>query len=308
MPGLQWSTFWEGNRAELFATYILSSVAAVVPVPRPVDYGLDLLCTLTHRDEYALYAGSAFGVQVKSVNTAEVKYGGLDKRGNWKQHEVEWLYGQDQPILLCLVDLKEWQLRVYSTVRMWWVRWMKGPPGEIVLIPDFRLEDFKEQTRENRYPHVLLEDVDPKKSYGDGYLYRVPLGKPIIEVFLKEQEAQDYRDRLRECLDRWVELDYMNVTYRRLKVPFTVEWSEWETNVPPKSSAKVWQYWNPTLDKNIPEVLSSIAPAVSSLLLNLRAQGQLDKLELVLPIAHLVRQYGLLDPMGGEVLEEFSAA
>jgi len=125
MPGLQWSTFWEGNRAELFATYILSSVAAVVPVPRPVDYGLDLLCTLTRRDNRALYAGRAFGVQVRSISRSEVKYGGVNREGDWREHEVEWLYGQDQPILLCLVDLKEWRIRLYSTVRVWWVRWMK---------------------------------------------------------------------------------------------------------------------------------------------------------------------------------------
>ena len=62
------------------------------------------------------------------------------------------------------------------------------------------------------------------------------------------------------------------------------------------------------MDKNIPEVLSSIAPAVSSLLLNLKAQDQVDELKLVLPIARLVKQYGFLDPMAEKVLAEFSAA
>ena len=125
---------------------------------------------------------------------------------------------------------------------------------------------------------------------------------------MKEQEAQDYRDRLRECLSRWVELDYANVTYRRMKVPFTAEWMEWETNVPPELAARIFHYWNPTFDKNIPEILSSIAPGITSLLLNLRAQQQLEKVKLVLPIAHLAREYGVLDPMGVEVLEQFSAA
>jgi hypothetical protein len=306
MPGLHWATFWEGNRAELFATYILSSVAAVVPVPRTADYGLDLLCTLTRRDNRALYAGKAFGVQVKSVSNPEIKYGGINNKGNWKDYEINWLFGQEQPILLCIVNLKEWRVRLYSTMRMWWLRWMKGSPGEVVLVPDFALEDYKDQTEENRYPFSPLANIIPDQSYGDGYSYRVPLGKPIVDIFLKEQEAEVYRDKLHECLNRWIELEYRNITHRRMNIPYSEEWMGWETNVPPELSARIWHYWNSTADENVPTVLLSIAPAISSLLINLKAQNQTEKLEAILPIAQLAKAYDFLNPMGTEVLSELT--
>jgi hypothetical protein len=185
---------------------------------------------------------------------------------------------------------------------------MKGPPGEIVLVPDLCLDDFPGQTDENRYQYTPIEGMKPDKSRRDCCSYRVPLGEPIIEVFLKEQEAQGSRDMLRECLRRWVELDYTNVTYRHLDVPFTAEWMRWDTNVPPEQPARIYHYWNGTFNKNIPEVLSSLAPGITSLILNLNAQGQLEKVEQILPIARLARQYGVLDPMGVNALERFDPA
>ena len=144
MPGLQLASFWEGNRAQLFATHVLSSVAAVVPVPVPMDFGHDLLCTLTRRERHALFAGRAFGVQVKSKSDPEIRYGGLNERGEWKRYEVDWLYEQHQSFVVCLVDLKEWTVNLYSTQFMWWVPWQKGTPGEVVLVPDLSLDDFTE--------------------------------------------------------------------------------------------------------------------------------------------------------------------
>lgn len=306
MPGLQWRPFWEGNRAELFATYILSSVAAVVPVPRPVDYGLDLLCTLTCRDGDALYAGKAFGVQVKSANDPRASYGGLSKTGHWKEYELNWLFGQDQPILLCVADLQAWRLRLYSTSRMWWVRWMKGRPGEIVLVPDLSLDDFQDQTEKDRYVRTPLEASVLGAACGDGYSYQVPLGAPIVDIFLKEQETQDYRDQLRECLNRWVGLDYRNIRHQQSGIPYSVEWADWESNAPPSSSARIWHYWNPGIDKNIAEILGSIAPAITSMLLNLDAQKQIEKLAAIRPVAELARDYDLLDPMGLDYLKSHS--
>ena len=99
MTGLQLASFWEGNRAQLFATHVLSSVAAVVPVPVPMDFGHDLLCLLTRRKDNALYAGRAFGVQVKSGSIREIRYGGLNDKQTWKKYELDWLYDQHQPLI-----------------------------------------------------------------------------------------------------------------------------------------------------------------------------------------------------------------
>jgi len=306
MPGLQLASFWEGNRSELLATYILSSVAAVVPVPAKFDFGLDLLCTITRHEGRALYAGRAFGVQVKSASEREVSYGGLNDGGQWKDYELKWLYGQDQPIILCIVDLKQWNVKLYSTLRMWWVRWMRGMPGEVVLVPDLEIEDFKGRSDDNRYPYTPLGRTRNGKKLGDGYSYRVPLGKPIAVVGVNDPETRDRRDMLRKCLDAWVELDYRNIRHYRMGVPYTEEWEQWGPNVPPsrQERTRITYFSNPTPDKNIKEILLSFAPAVVALLHNLQAQNQEEKLRSVIPTARLVRDYKLLDQIGEEVLQE----
>lgn len=298
MPGLQLASFWEGNRAQLFATYVLSSVAAVVPVPVPMDFGHDLLCTLTRRDRHALFAGLGFGVQVKSKSEPEIRYGGLNERGVWKKYEVDWLYDQHQSFVVCVVDLKEWTVNLYSTQFMWWVPWQKGTPGEVVLVPDLSLDSFtvaEGGSNDNRYRSAPLPNASDGSRPGDGFSYRVPLGNPIISVSVKEQEAAQFRDRVRSCLERWVGLDYRNLTHWRLKVPYVEEWVAWITNEPPVPPGKLWHFFNPAPDQNIKEILSSISPAIASLMHNLNHQKQFDKLKRVKPLAALIDTYGLLD-------------
>ncbi|HEX4825243.1 MAG TPA: hypothetical protein VFV19_13130 [Candidatus Polarisedimenticolaceae bacterium] len=299
MTGLQLASFWEGNRAQLFATYVLSSVAAVVPVPVPMDFGYDLLCTLTRRERHALFAGRAFGVQVKSRSDPEIRYGGMNDRGDWKRYELEWLYEQQQSFVVCVVDLKEWRVNLYSTQFMWWVPWQKGMPGEVVLVPDLSLGDFTEaegRSMQNRYRASPLPNASDGSRPGDGFSYRVPLGNPIVSVSVKEHEAAAFRDQVRRCLERWVGLDYRNLTHWRLKVPYVEEWITWVTNEAPEPPAKLWHFFNDNPDQNIPEILSSISPAIASLMHNLNHQKQYGKLDVVRPLAALIHTYGLLDP------------
>jgi len=309
MPGLQLASFWEGNRAELFATFVLSSVAAVVPVPRPMDFGIDLLCTMTNQNDHALNAGRAFGVQVKSTSDREAKYGGLNDKGKWKKYEIDWLFGQDQPLLLCVADISSWRVQLYSTSYMWWLKWKKKQPlpGQVILVPDQCLDDFQEQTDEDRYPRTAIQGTAPGEVCGDGYSYRVPLGRPMVDVFLKEQDAPEYRDQVRKCLGYWLEQDYRNIAHHKTEVPFIEEWMDWTPNVPPESPGRIWHYWSETPGHNVAQLLQAISPAVSSLLKNLDAQSQPDILRRVVPIADLVKEHGLLDPMGMEVLDKWAS-
>lgn len=66
MVGRRSSGLHEGDRSEYLATFMLSSVAAVTPIPRQEDYGLDLICSLTRREANSLFVEQGFGVQVKS--------------------------------------------------------------------------------------------------------------------------------------------------------------------------------------------------------------------------------------------------
>lgn len=291
---MQWAPFWEGNRAELFATYVLSSVAAVIAVPRPVDFGVDLLCTLTRQQGNALYAGRSFGVQVKSADSPEPRYGGL-RNGTWRGYELEWLYGQDLPMLLCTVDLKQWRVKIYSLTRMWWVRYQMGRPGEVVLVPDLPIEEFEGRSMSNRYRRKELPLAADGSRAGDGYCYHVPLGKPVVDVSVEDEQTHKWRDMIRTCLDRWVQMEARNVRHHQMGVPYTEEWVDWSPNEPPAFPSQLWHYFNPTPDQNVPQILSAIGPAVASLYHQLRVQGQDRKLAQVLPLCRLLSEYGCLD-------------
>src|SRR5690349_11825195 len=106
MAGLQSGFSWQGDQAEIFAQCVLSDIAAVVRVPRQLDFGFDFLCTLVHKRESMVYTGMSFGVQVKSPSTAITSFGGFDKppeklNRKWKPYEIDWLYSQKQPLVLC---------------------------------------------------------------------------------------------------------------------------------------------------------------------------------------------------------------
>lgn len=307
MTGLQLASFWEGNRSQLFATHVLSSVAAVVPVPVPMDFGHDLLCTLTRRETHALHASHGFGVQVKSASAPEVRYGGLDDHGVWKKYELDWLYDSTQPLIICVVDLKQWCVNLYATELKWWVRNMRGFPGEVVLVPDLSLDDFTEaegRTVQHRFRHSAIPQVAYGGMAGDGFSYRVPLGPPIASIWVKEQEANKFREQLRSCLDAWLSLAYRNLTHRRLDIPYVEEWTTWTANEPPSVPPGFWHFYNPTHEQNVSRILRSIAPAVGTLMHNLNSQSQGEKLNALRPLAGLLNEYGLLDQTLAGFLEQ----
>jgi len=260
-----------------------------------MDFGADLLCTLTRRHGPGLYAGRSFSVQVKSASDAEVRYGGLNDRGQWKRYEIDWLYGQDQVFLLCIVNLREWTVNLYSTQFIWSLTWQKGVPGEVVLVPDLRVGDFATPDVNSRYPSEALRGTQDGSPAGDGFSYRVPLGPPIVSVAVKEHEAVEFRDQVRRCLDSWVGLDHRNLTHKRLSVPYVEEWTHWNTNEPPGPEVLLRHFFNPGHDANIREILASISPAVASLMHNLNHQRQLEKLDHVKPLARMLDAYGVLD-------------
>jgi hypothetical protein len=294
MSNRQVASYWEGNRAELFSTYVLSSVAAVSPVHRPFDFGIDLLCTLTHRREHCLYAGRSFGVQVKSGQEREFQYGGLDeKKKIWKRHEVEWLYGQGQPFLVSTVSLKERRVQIYSPSPMWWLRWKVGWPGEVVLTPDALKGASPDKSAS--YPRVRLPlDADGHMA-GDGFRYVVPLGRPIVDIVLDEEDSEEHREHIRACLDKWLALESSNIRHYQMRVPFTQEYLDWAPNEIPTSQTSQHYLFNDTPDQNVPEILESIGPSVAALYHNFRIQGQGERLSDLQSIVRLLQDYGALD-------------
>ncbi len=197
MTGLLLATPWEGNRNEAFAEYVLSSVAAVMRVRREADFGLDLLCTLMHYDDGVLHAGRSFGVQVKPVSEPTVTYGRIDgKTGKWKKYEINWLFSQDQPLFLGIVDLQAFSLKIYSTHRMWWIYNEIDNPGQIVLVPEAKpAGQLGIDSRSDRFKKTELSMLNDGTKAGDGFSYEIPLGEPVASIQLKQLGSEDRQFR-----------------------------------------------------------------------------------------------------------------
>lgn len=308
MPGQQLKSTWGGNRAELLSIYALSSIAAVTHVRREEDFGFDLLCTLLTQYKNVLRAGRSFGVQVKLSGQNEIVYGGLNNNGMWKDYEIEWLFNQDQPILIAMSDVKNWKVRLYSTSHIWYLKYQVGRPGEIVLLPDRELIPEKElSTRSNqwRYEESELALCNDGTLAGNGYSYQIPLGKPIAELSL-DNDDEDYLNDIRSTLDKWLELEYESIVQRNLGIPNYFEWKSWTPNKLP-SEKLVFTFWNDEPGANIQRLLNAISPAVQSLLLHLRHQNDFQRAKPIIPFARWLKDEGFLRKPGINALNDLES-
>ncbi|MEY4515593.1 MAG: hypothetical protein RLZZ450_7715 [Pseudomonadota bacterium] len=87
MPGRRGANFRSGDRAEGLAAEMMRAFAAVVPIPRTEDVGIEFFATLLHRRGPLLDAGETFAVQTKSASVSELTF---------NQHQYGWLCSQTQ--------------------------------------------------------------------------------------------------------------------------------------------------------------------------------------------------------------------
>lgn len=310
MTGQLLKATWNGTRAELLASYILTSIATATQVRREADFGLDLLCTLIGYEANVIRPEKSFGVQVKSPGEANVEYGGLDTKGRWKSYEVEWLFSQDQPILVAIADVQKWRVRLYSTSRIWYLLFQIGTkplPGKIILVPDRDLQQGIHTTSNQwRYEEEELPKTADGELAGNGFAYRIPLGKPIVDIAFGT-DGSDALDKFRAILNRWLDMENKNIMHKSEGVPYVLEWSDWQTNQMPEKLL-VYHVWNPTPGFNIDGLLSFIAPAIQSLLLNLEAQKGFDDAKKVIPLARWLDSVGLIDGVGQSALKRLESA
>ena len=265
MTGLLLAKPWEGHRNEAFAEYVLSSIATVVRVPRQADFGFDLLCTLTRYAGNVLYAGRSFGVQVKPISDKKIGYGGVKKK-KWKRYEINWLFKQDQPLFLGIVDLENHSLCLYSTHRMWWLyNEIDRNPGKIVLMPDVQPQGNVSMNWFNRRRLPLL---DRGKKAGDGFSYQIPLGEPVAKIELELLESEDpedrwLRSRMETTIKDAIDLNYRNIMNSKSKIAITEDQDVWTGGIYKHSI-----YYHATNDDNKKELFISISNAITSLLQN----------------------------------------
>src|SRR5258706_12115201 len=99
-----WYSFREGNRSELLADYLLSSIGITTPIRRQDDIGFDFYCHLVNDDDNKyLTFGFPFIIQIKSNSLTSILYG--DKNpDHWRIEKISWLFRNEIPFFIGIVD------------------------------------------------------------------------------------------------------------------------------------------------------------------------------------------------------------
>lgn len=191
----------EGARSEYLAQYVFSSFGTSLPVLRQEDHGIDLHCSLSERKGRRAWPLAYFSVQVKSTSRP-VRYTSRDS--------VEWLVGYPAPLLLCVVDKKAVQIRVYQTTHRFAAAVGAELPDQITLTMD----------RAGEGRTLAWDDTGTCR-----------LGPPILQFSPDDLLDGRQFEQYRRVLNFWVLCDQANVRryqmgMRSLTIPSTYTTNE----------------------------------------------------------------------------------
>lgn len=143
----------QGDIAEQLGTLLLQGLAAVAPVPRTEDTGVDIVATLLRRDgARRLIADDAFYVQLKAVSVNTI---------NYNHAEIDWLRSLELPFFIGSVDVKAGEIRLFAAHELY------------RIMADWNSHESISTLR------MYLKDGSPRGHDEPGE-YRLHLGPPIL--------------------------------------------------------------------------------------------------------------------------------
>lgn len=189
-----------------------------VKVPHEEDIGVDFNCTLAKKEDRRLSFSSSFLVQIKSVSrNNDLTYGGPhEKTGQWQEEEIKWLFRQDLPLIIGLVDRSKLTLSLYTTSAMWSVFYRSDKLGQVVLQPGIP------PNAEDIIPVPTITTMNSwQVGIGDGKSYKIPLGPPTVKISIDEADNPEKVNNIRGVLEYFLILEQQNILYRKLHIHYT---------------------------------------------------------------------------------------
>jgi len=190
-----------GDWSEELGMVLLKSLAAVAPVPRQEDFGVDAVATLLRYDKKCgcVYAEQSFYVQFKSESVEHLSYQG---------QELEWLRNLQLPFFVGQVRRRDSKLRLFAGHR---------------LRQSF-LRDFTELI-------VKLQDDGGVGLRFEGKLCEVSLGEPILSFDMEKACDDTFVDRVYQVMRDYLLLEQQNINARPVRFVRPIEW---------KTNRKAW--------------------------------------------------------------------
>jgi hypothetical protein len=172
----------------------------------------------------------------------------------------------------------------------------------VVLLPDKTDSDHKVPMPSNRLP-----SREWPQGAGDGRIWDVPLGPPIVHVSIDDLEDKEKIDAYRGILLQTLYLEQENITYRRLGVHYSRWPHQYTTNqYPPHTIPGISYAWNKRPGANTPGQIQALTPIVIALANNYKAQNRINELMKLKKIFELIPDAAILDFVKSNIPELFS--
>ncbi|EOQ90375.1 hypothetical protein LEP1GSC202_0355 [Leptospira yanagawae serovar Saopaulo str. Sao Paulo = ATCC 700523] len=279
MSGVRNHNFREGDRSEYLANYLLSGLGLVTPVPRPEDIGIDFFCNISDQENGLLSFGYPYVIQIKSSSTKDILIGSneIDK---WKKEGIDWLFKQELPLFIGIVDKKNIKIDIYNTSTLSFIHRFSSNCSQILLKPRFDYENNEEV----KQPTKTKLNNWPSDHFGDGYCHEVDLGKPIISLTHSDFDLKDKLIEMKNTFRLAIFIEQKNIVYRNLKLPY-FNWIL--LNEINKKITPAWIY-SAIKKENTDGIIQNLVPSIISLALIFFENNEFEKLELLKPSIKLL--------------------
>lgn len=272
MSGVRSYSFREGDRSEYLAQFLLSALGLCSSIPRQEDIGFDFSCSIADQEDDILTFGYPYLISIKSLSkpSIDIKPSTRTIEDNDIRH-VAWLFRQNQPIFLGVVDKVKVILRIFSLLPIWFV-YYEGLEtiGSLSLNPRFDVE----QTNDVVKPPKGAELTE----WPNHFHYDVDLGHPIAILDLPTIKNETLLLHAKRFLRTAVEIAERNLVHYRLHIP---HFNWFQKTTPDTSSLRpAFAYYPvPPNAEARSAIMAALAPSLISFALHFKEAGDHNSLQ-----------------------------
>ncbi len=272
MPGVRSYSFREGDRSEYLAQFLLSALGLCTFIPRQEDIGFDFSCSLADQEAGILTFGYPYLISIKSrsMPSIHVEPTKTAIEADDARH-VAWLFRQNQPVFLGVVDKEDVSLHIFSLLPLWFLYYYGGPTvGSLSLNPRFDVA----QTDDVGIPTRGAELA----NWPGHFHFDVDLGHPVAKLDLSTIQDEARLRIVKKSLRIAVDFAERDLLHYRLQIPTFY----WFAKISPDGSvlhpAFSYEPVPPTPDARR-EIMAELAPSLISFALYFKETGDAESLQ-----------------------------
>ncbi len=302
MTGKQLKIQGIGSTNEAFCEAMLGRIAAMVPVPREHDYGIDFYC-LPRREltAHSETVAELAAIQVKGASTSAIVFGGTaPKSSEWRRYELDWLRTLRIPLYLASVDAAYERVNLYSLTRCLQV-FLKTPFPYAIECETSPLDLNGSCATAEPQPTPTVTATPAH----DGATWNVQLGIPFLTLKFSELDDSRQREWVTNVFLQWIAADSHTLGNLAMGVPVVRLAQNYYANIPPTYLENI-MFWYPDHDGQARDMSARLAPGLASVARQLLSEGRSSEAKAWGPALEWCRAQAVIDKFGADVADEIA--